>query len=66
MKTIGDCLLRRSVNVVPSIATSQTMPLAVYLLLETNPEASFILSLVLLSLSLLVLIGLRDRWLGSA
>ena len=45
---------------------TQTMPLAVYLQLETNPESSFVLSLVLLSVSLLVLIGLRDRWLGSA
>jgi molybdate transport system permease protein len=45
---------------------TQTTPLAVYLLLETNPEASFILSLVLLLVSLVVLVGLRDRWLGSA
>jgi molybdate transport system permease protein len=45
---------------------TQTMPLAVYLLLETNPESSFILSLLLLSVSLVVLIGLRHRWLGSA
>jgi molybdate transport system permease protein len=45
---------------------TQTMPLAVYLLLEANPEASFILSLVLLLISLLVLIGLRHRWLGTA
>jgi molybdate transport system permease protein len=45
---------------------TQTMPLAVYLLLETNHQASFILSLVLLFVSLAVLIGLRDRWLGSA
>jgi molybdate transport system permease protein len=45
---------------------TQTMPLAVYLLLETNQEASFILSLVLLLISLVVLVGLRDRWLGSA
>jgi molybdate transport system permease protein len=45
---------------------TQTMPLAVYLLLETNPEASFILSLVLLLISLLVLVGLRHRWLGTA
>jgi molybdate transport system permease protein len=44
---------------------TQTMPLAVYLLLETNPEASYILSLVLLVISLGVLIGLRDRWLGT-
>jgi len=45
---------------------TQTTPLAVYLLLETNPEASFILSLVLLLVSLVVLVGLKDRWLGSA
>ena len=45
---------------------TQTMPLAVYLLLETNPEGSFILSLVLLAVSLVVLVGLRDRWLGAA
>ena len=45
---------------------TQTMPLAVYLLLETNPEGSFILSLVLLAVSLVVLVSLRDRWLGSA
>ena len=45
---------------------TQTMPLAVYLLLETNPEGSFVLSLVLLAVSLAVLVGLRDRWLGSA
>lgn len=45
---------------------TQTMPLAVYLLLETNPQGSFVLSLVLLLVSLVVLVGLRDRWLGSA
>jgi molybdate transport system permease protein len=44
---------------------TQTMPLAVYLLLGTNLEASIILSLVLLLISLLVLIGLRHRWLWS-
>ena len=45
---------------------TQTMPLAVYLLLGTNQEASYILSLVLLVISLGVLIGLRHRWLGTA
>ena len=45
---------------------TQTMPLAVYLLLETNPQGSFILSLILLLVSLVVLVGLRHRWLGSA
>jgi len=44
---------------------TQTLPLAVYLALESNPEAAFVLSLVLLAVSLLVLIGLRGRWLPS-
>ena len=43
--------------------TTQTMPLAVYLALETNPEGAIALALVLLAVSLLVLIGLRERWL---
>src|SRR5260370_6656088 len=43
---------------------TQTMPLAVYLPLETNQEASFIFSLVLLLVSLVGLGRLRDRWLG--
>ncbi|GII86912.1 molybdate ABC transporter permease [Sphaerisporangium siamense] len=42
--------------------TTQTMPLAVYLALETEPEAAIVLSLVLLAVSVLVLAGLRDRW----
>lgn len=45
---------------------TQTAPLKVYLLLETRPEAAIVLSLVLLAVSLSVLVGLRDRWLGSA
>jgi molybdate transport system permease protein len=43
---------------------TQTLPLAVYLALETRPEAAFALSLVLLVVSLAVLVGLRRRWLG--
>jgi molybdate transport system permease protein len=42
---------------------TQTMPLAVYLLLESNPQGSYLLSLVLLLVSLVVLVGLRHRWL---
>jgi len=42
---------------------TQTMPLNVYLALESDPEAAIALSLVLLAVSLLVLAGLRDRWL---
>lgn len=45
---------------------TQTMPLAVYLALETNPDAAIVLSLVLLAVSLAVLIVLRDRWLGAS
>jgi molybdate transport system permease protein len=44
--------------------TTQTMPLAVYLALETNPDGAVVLSLLLLAVSLGVLIGLRHRWLG--
>src|SRR5438067_6471578 len=47
--------------------TTQTLPLAVYLELNgTRPEAAIMLSLVLLAVSLAVLIGLRQRWLGAA
>lgn len=44
--------------------TTQTLPLAVYLGLETNPEAAIVLSLVLIAISFAVLVGLRDRWFG--
>ncbi|WP_182881991.1 molybdate ABC transporter permease subunit [Microbispora sp. H10949] len=45
---------------------TQTMPLAVYLALETDPDAAIVLSLVLLAVSVIVLAALRDRWVGSA
>jgi molybdate transport system permease protein len=45
---------------------TQTMPLAVYLALETDLQAAIALSLVLLAVSLTVLIALRDRWFPSA
>jgi len=45
---------------------TQTLPLAVYSALESRPEAGFLLSLVLLLVSLVVLVGLRRRWLGVA
>jgi molybdate transport system permease protein len=41
---------------------TQTMPLAVYLALETDPDAAIVLSLVLLAVSVVVLSGLRGRW----
>jgi molybdate transport system permease protein len=43
---------------------TQTMPLAVYLALQRDPEAAIVLSLVLLAVSLATLLLLRDRWLG--
>jgi molybdate transport system permease protein len=43
-----------------------TMPLAVYLALETDPEAAIVLSVVLLLVSVVVLASLRDRWTRSA
>ena len=45
---------------------TQTMPLAVYLALETDLQAAIALSLVLLVVSLAVLISLRDRWFPAA
>ena len=42
---------------------TQTMPIAVYYALETDPEAAILLSLVLLLASVVVLVTLRDRWL---
>jgi molybdate transport system permease protein len=44
---------------------TQTMPLAVYLALQDNPDAAIALSLVLLAVSIAVLAGLRDRWMSS-
>ncbi|GAB3817169.1 hypothetical protein GCM10027605_67430 [Micromonospora zhanjiangensis] len=44
---------------------TQTMPLAVYLALETDLDAAVVLSLVLLTVSVAILAGLRDRWLTS-
>ncbi|GII32134.1 molybdate ABC transporter permease [Planotetraspora mira] len=45
---------------------TQTMPLAVYLALETEPDAAIVLSLLLLVVSVAILAGLRDRWVTSA
>jgi len=45
--------------------TTQTMPLAIYIALESNPGEALILSIVLIAVSFGVLVGLRDRWLGG-
>jgi molybdate transport system permease protein len=44
---------------------TQTTPLAVYLLLESNEQLAIALSLLLLAVSIAVLVLLRDRWFGS-
>ncbi|WP_431681617.1 ABC transporter permease [Kitasatospora sp. KL5] len=44
---------------------TQTMPLAVYLAMESEPEAAIALSLVLLAVSIAVLAGLRERWMST-
>jgi molybdate transport system permease protein len=44
---------------------TQTMPLAIYLAAETNPEEALVLSLVLVAVSFGVLVALRDRYLNS-
>ncbi|MEV6527532.1 ABC transporter permease [Longispora sp. NPDC051575] len=41
---------------------TQTMPLAVYLALETDPAAAITLSLLLLAVSVVLLALLRERW----
>ncbi|HET7350997.1 MAG TPA: ABC transporter permease [Marmoricola sp.] len=45
--------------------TTRTMPLAVYLAMETDPDAALALSLVLLMVSVAVLFTLRGRWVGT-
>lgn len=42
---------------------TQTMPLAIFLAFENNPETAIALSLVLVVVSVAVLAALRDRWL---
>lgn len=42
--------------------TTQTVPLAVYVALESQPDVAIVLSLLLLAFSIVVLVSLRDRW----
>ena len=42
--------------------TTQTVPLAVYVALESQPDVAIVLSLLLLAFSVVVLVSLRDRW----
>ncbi|MFM8267208.1 MAG: ABC transporter permease [Ilumatobacteraceae bacterium] len=45
--------------------TTQTMPLAVYVSLERDPDQAIMLAVVLLVVSFAVLVALRDRWFGQ-
>ena len=45
---------------------TETMPIAVYYALESDPDAAIALSLVLLLVSVVVLVSLRDRWLRGS
>ena len=45
--------------------TTQTLPLAVYIALETRPEVAIVLSLVLLAVALAILVLMRDRYLRA-
>jgi len=41
---------------------TQTLPLAVFVALESDRDAALIMSVLLVSVSLIVLVSLRDRW----
>ncbi len=42
--------------------STQTMPLAVYLAMQTDTTSAVALSAVMLIISMVVLVALRDRW----
>ena len=41
---------------------TQTLPLAVFVTLESDRDAAIAISLVLVALSVVLLLALRDRW----
>ncbi len=45
--------------------TTRTMPLAVYMAMQRDPETAVVLSLLLLLVSLVVLVTLRERWVSA-
>ncbi len=45
--------------------TTRTLPLATFLALEQEPDEALVLALTLIAVSFVVLVGLRDRWLGG-
>jgi len=49
-----------------SPGNTRTLPLQIFIALETEPERALALSLVLVAVSLTVLVGLRGHWLGGS
>jgi len=45
--------------------STQTMPIAVYVALENDPFAAIMLSLILVAVSIIVLVSMRGRWIGT-
>jgi molybdate transport system permease protein len=45
--------------------TTQTMPTLIYVTRQADQDAALALSLVMLLISVGILIGLRERWLGT-
>ena len=44
---------------------TQTLPLSVYLALDTDPQQAIVIALLMVAVSFAVLVALRDRWLGG-
>jgi molybdate transport system permease protein len=44
---------------------TQTLPLSVYLALDTDPHEALVIALLMVAVSFAVLVALRDRWLGG-
>lgn len=44
---------------------TRSLPLEIFIALETQPERALVLSFLLVAVSLLVLVGLRGRWIGG-
>jgi molybdate transport system permease protein len=44
---------------------TQTMPMKVYLLLESDQRSAIVLSLLLIVVSVAILVSLRDKWIGT-
>ncbi len=53
---------RRSPSPGSFPGVTQTIPISAYIALQTDPDAAIVLSLLLLAISVVVLIALRERW----